>query len=103
MSRRFTVVVLPLAEQDLRELHAALEEVSTSTADRVYDRLSDAIYSLDVFARRHPLSRQRRLRIGRVRSYVLLSYRVYYGVVGDQVFVYRVWHAARRPPRGPLL
>lgn len=85
----FEVLITLTAERDLRELHEyALENDGPEKAERVLDRIVEAVASLDRFPDRgaHP---PELLHLGNreFRQIVAFPYRIIYRVIGERVFI----------------
>jgi plasmid stabilization system protein ParE len=91
----YTVRVLRRAQRDLDEIARYVRRDSPDRAERLIDRLLDAIESLDRLPSRGASPRDPRLRRLGFRFVVEGSHLVFYKVVRTQVRVYRVLYGRR--------
>ena len=97
--KRYQVIILASAERDIGEAYEWLAGQDESAAIRWYNRLLEAVTSLDTFPERCPLAPEskffpvevREIFHGRRRH----KYRVLFTVKGDRVYVLHVRHGAR--------
>lgn len=88
------LVYLPAADADLLDIYLVIAADDPVAADRFIDRIRRAILRL----RDYPLSAPARSEFGEnIRCLTVGVYRVLDRVVGSQVFIVRVIHAARDP------
>jgi len=92
-----TVRYSPTARRDLAGVHTFVwtESKSRQVADRFISRLLDAGDKLALLPSRYPVYSHRR----GTRMMPFKNYIIFYKVVGDEVHVQHVRHAARRPFR----
>lgn len=90
-----TVRVLRRAEEDLRQVYAAVCREAPLRADRFIDGLIAAVESLDELAERGAAPRDPTLRRQGYRFLVHDPYLIFYKVLPRTVRVYRVLHGHR--------
>ncbi len=92
-----TVSYSPTARRDLAGMHAFVwtESKSREVADRFLSRLLVASDKLATLPMRYPVYSHRR----GTRMMPFENYIIFYKVVGDEVRIQHVRHAARRPFR----
>jgi len=97
MASRYQVIILPEAEQDLRELLHHVRAQSPQAADRLFTHLLAAIDGLSIMPARFPAARESGQVLGDIRQRVKKSFRIIYEIRGQVVEVIGIRHAARRP------
>ena len=100
---KFSVIMAPRVLRDLSAIHGFIVERSPAGADAMLDRIGATIASLAHMPKRFGRAVEGRGgrggRGGRreLRQAVAGPYRVVFEVVGDEVWVFTVRHAGRRP------
>lgn len=94
--QRRSVRILRRAQDDLAEVHRYIRRDRPDAADRLTDKLLDAIESLEITPERGMMPRDQCLRDLGYRVLVQGEYLIFYKVLPRQVRVYRVLHGKRR-------
>ncbi|MBY0262861.1 MAG: type II toxin-antitoxin system RelE/ParE family toxin [Phycisphaerales bacterium] len=97
--RVYRVVPAPRVLADLDEIHRHVASLSPQGADTLLDRLREGIAALAHHPARHGPAVESRKRRPVLRQAIVGSYRVLFEISGNEVWVYMVRHAARRPAR----
>lgn len=95
--RRFDVSISDRAMSDVEDIRAHIALDSPANADRVAAELFQAMRSLSMLPRRNPAALEMSRTGGELRQVMVFSYRVVYEVLGAEVRVHTVRHAARQP------
>ena len=90
------VRVLRRAQNDLIEIRDYVRRDRPDAADRLIEKLLDAIESLEQLADRGVLPRDERLRSLDYRVLIEGEYLVFYKILRSQVRIYRVVHGRRK-------
>ena len=97
--KRYQVIILPSAEREIGEAYDWLAEQDESAAIRWYDRLMEAVLSLETFPERAPIAPESESFHAKVREIFhgrrQHKYRILFTVSGGQVYVLHVRHGAR--------
>jgi plasmid stabilization system protein ParE len=93
---KYKVVIAPPAVEDAVEAWRYIALDSHAAADRWYAGLLHAIDSLGAHPRRHRRARESASFAFEIRQMVYGSHRVLYTIVGHEVRVIHIRHAARR-------
>jgi toxin ParE1/3/4 len=91
----YKVKIYPAAEQDLRDIIAYLNTLSSQAAFGYYDRLTEEIASLSRMPERYPRLRDMALAARGYRCLTVGSYLVFYVVRGDTVQIRRILYGRR--------
>lgn len=95
--RRFDVSISERALSDVEDIRAYIAFDSPSNADRVAAGLFQAMRGLSSLPRRNPMAMEVSSTGGELRQVTVFSYRIVYEVLGAEVRVHTVRHAARQP------
>lgn len=97
---RSEVIIFSSAERDLSEAYEWIAEREPDAAVRWYNRLLEAIYSLDVFPERCPLAPESKFFNTEIREVFhgrrQHKYRILFTFGADTVHILHVRHGARR-------
>ena len=92
----YSLVLHTAATVDLDEIHQRISLSSLDAADRTYDRLKQAILTLAEFPKRFPVAPESAKTSLEMRHTHVGNYRIIFSILGEQVHVWRVVHAARQ-------
>ena len=96
---RFAVIILPAAERDITEAYEWIAEYDADAAARWYNRLAEAIFSLDTFPERCPLAPESRFLNREIREIFhgrrQYKYRILFTVTKNEVHILHLRHGAR--------
>ena len=92
----YKVIILPTAQNDLREIVDYLNTLSHDAAIRYYDLIIEKIGTLATTPQRCPLARDTQLRLRGYRTLLIKDYIVFYVVNDKAVEVRRILYAKRQ-------
>lgn len=93
---KYNVVILSLAQEDLREIVEYLNTLEPATAIKYYDLIVSEIASLSQMPERCPLCRDSNLLTKGYRFLLVKNYIVFYVVGKETVEVRRILYAKRQ-------
>lgn len=93
--KRYTVIIQPEAEVDLRDAFAHIQSESPGHAAAWLAGLYDAVESLETMPNRCGFARERPELNADVRQYVYHSHRILFTVERRRVIVHHIRHAKR--------
>lgn len=99
--RRFPIVWLPAAAEDLQDIHSYIRARSQAYAGAMIDRIVTAVEDLSRFPRKDHAVDDPGIGSMEVREWLVHPYRVVYRIKQDHVIVLAIVHGARQ--LGPLL
>lgn len=91
----YKIRIFPTAKQDMEDVIAYLNTLSSEAALRYYDLLVDEIASLAKMPERCPRPKDLALAAKGYRYLIVKNYLVFYVVVGDTVQIRRILYARR--------
>lgn len=86
----FKIKIYPSAERDFKNIIDYLNTLSKDTALKYYDTIIEKISSLENFPNRCPYVRDTFLKAKGYRYLTVKNYYIFYRIVGDTVYVYRI-------------
>ncbi len=97
--KHYQVIILPSAERDIGEAYEWLAEQDAESAIRWYNRLLEAIFSLEIFPDRCPLAPESEFFNAEIRETFhgrrQHKYRILFTTSENEVYVLHVRHGAR--------
>ncbi len=93
----YKIEITERAEHDLFEIFDYISSVikEPKTAVEQLQRIRDAIYSLEIFPKRHELIKFEMLQYAELRKLIIDNYLVFYKIQNDIVYIVRVLYAKR--------
>jgi plasmid stabilization system protein ParE len=95
----YEVIVMPAAQRELEEAYQWLADQTAQHAPEWYNGLLDALYSLETFPARCSVAPESKDVGGNVRQLLYgdrqHAFRIFFEIVGSQVLIYHIRHAAR--------
>lgn len=96
MTKRYRIVYLPIAEEDLIDIFDYIKEDNPSAASDFVERIDGTITKLETFPLLGSIPKDNRLRRTGYRILVVENYLVFYVVVDEIVEIRRIIHGSRK-------
>ena len=88
--------ILPIAQQDMRDIVAYVNTLSPVSALELYDDIVDGIGSLSTMPMRQALLKTSELRAKGYRALCVENYTVFYVILSDTVQIRRILYTKRQ-------
>ena len=95
MSGKYTIRLLPIAEEDLDEIIAHIASDNLDAAEKLADRIESDLDTLSSFPELGRVPRDSDLREAAYRHLIVADYLVFYTIDKSTIFVHRIFHGAR--------
>ena len=94
--KRYSVIILPEAEQDIEDAYLYIKEDSSQNAMNWYRNIYTKIQSLSSFPLRCPLAPENDIFQEEIRHLIIHNYRILYTVIENTVYILHARHGRQQ-------